>query len=269
MADFQSYIFFWWETHKRDLPWRHTSDPYSVLVSEIMLQQTQVSRVVDKYTQFLHVFPDIHTLADASKAEVIRLWKGLGYNRRALYLKRAAEVLWTSYEGQFPQSEDVLRTLPGIGKYTARAVLVFSFRRDVAMVDTNIRNIITDFFYDGIRQKESVIEQKASELVPPGKSWEWHQALMDYGALELSKRRKISARIIRKTTMPIPFRGTQRFLRGRILDLIREEPMSQKRLITLITKTYGKNTDKIHTAISDMVREGLLTRREGKVSLPR
>lgn len=235
----------------------------------MMLQQTQVSRVVGKYFEFLHIFPDIPSLAHASTADVIRIWKGLGYNRRALYLKRAAEVVWASYGGIFPQSEDELQTIPGIGKYTARAVLVFAFQKDIALVDTNIRKIITRFFYDGIPQKESVIEQKASELLPIGKSWEWHQALMDYGALELSKQKEKRVDGKRKATAHIPFRETNRFLRGRILDLIREKSMKESMLQKVIFKNHGNEKEKIRMAVSDLVREGLLIQTDGKVSLPR
>ncbi len=110
-ADFQTHIFSWWETHKRDLPWRHTSDPYRILVSEMMLQQTQVSRVVEKYREFLRIFPDINSLAHASTADVIRAWKGLGYNRRAVYLKRAAEVLMNIHNGILPETENDLKKI--------------------------------------------------------------------------------------------------------------------------------------------------------------
>ncbi len=254
--------------HKRDLPWRHTFDPYKILVSEIMLQQTQVSRVVEKYYEFLRIFPDIYSLAHASTADVIRVWKGLGYNRRALYLKRAAEVLVRKYNGNFPQSANDLQEIPGIGKYTAGAILVFAFRKNIGVVDTNIRKIITGFFYDGIQQKESVIEQKASELVPIGKSWEWHQALMDYGALEFSKQKEKVAVGIRKGTAYVPFRDTNRFLRGRILDLIREKSIRETKLLTLIYKTHRKDKQIIRTVISDLVREGLLIQTDGIVSLP-
>ena len=112
-AQFQEYIFSWWKTHARDLPWRHTSDPYRILVSEVMLQQTQVSRVVEKYSAFLTAFPTVQSLACAPSALVIRQWKGLGYNRRALYLKKAAERVISCYNGQFPTTEQELLSLPG------------------------------------------------------------------------------------------------------------------------------------------------------------
>lgn len=235
----------------------------------MMLQQTQVSRVVEKYREFLRIFPDINSLAHASTADVIRVWKGLGYNRRAVYLKRAAEVLMNIHNGIFPETENDLKKIPGIGTYTARAVLVFAFRKDIAVVDTNIRKIITEFFYDGIHQKESVIEQKAAQLVPYGKSWEWHQALMDYGALELSKKKGKTLGTTRKEIKAIPFRDTKRFLRGRILDLIRDNPRKQTELIALVTKTYGKDRTQVRIALSDMIREGLLTKQKNILQLPK
>ena len=183
IKEFQLAIFSWWKLHKRDLPWRHTRDPYKILVSEVMLQQTQVSRVLPKYIEFIKQFPAVNELAQSSGAEVLRIWKGMGYNRRALYLQKAAQEIVHSYKGIFPKRESLLTKLPGVGTYTARAILVFAYKQDVAMVDTNIRQIITHFFFEDISQKPSVIQEVADKLVPPGKSWEWHQALMDYGAL--------------------------------------------------------------------------------------
>ena len=182
---FQAYIFAWWKTHRRDLPWRHTHDPYKILVSEVMLQQTQVSRVLPKYREFIQAYPTVKDLARASNSDVLKIWKGMGYNRRALYLKKAAEI------GEFPKSEGELVKLPGLGTYTARAILVFAYRKNVAMVDTNIRQIITHFFFHDAPQKDKIIQNIADQLVPKGKSWEWHQALMDYGALALEKKSKI------------------------------------------------------------------------------
>ena len=146
---FQKSIFTWWNSHKRDLPWRHTRDPYWIMVSEVMLQQTQVLRVIAKYAEFIQAFPMVRDLAQASPADVLRIWKGMGYNRRALYLLRAAKAIVEIYHGKFPVSEEELIKLPGLGKYTARAILVFAYAQEVPLVDTNIRQIITHFFFDG------------------------------------------------------------------------------------------------------------------------
>src|SRR5688572_18272750 len=113
IKDFQKHIFSWWKDNRRDLPWRRTNDPYLILVSEVMLQQTQVSRVLPKYAEFLEAFPSVHALAAASPAVVLRLWKGMGYNRRALYLQKTAQVVRDTYKGVFPKEEKLLAQLPG------------------------------------------------------------------------------------------------------------------------------------------------------------
>ena len=145
-----------------------------------MLQQTQVSRGLPKYLEFIQTFPNVEALAGASPAQVLRIWKGMGYNRRAVYLQKAAKAIVDIYKGRFPDTEPELTGLPGLGRYTARAILVFAFKKDIAMVDTNIRQIITHFFFHDIPQPEKIIQEVADQLVPKGKSWEWHQALMEY-----------------------------------------------------------------------------------------
>lgn len=265
---FRSYIFSWWKKNARDLPWRHTSDPYAILVSEVMLQQTQVSRVLEKYDVFLGKYPTVFSLADAPASEIIRDWKGLGYNRRALYLHRSARIVVEKYKGIFPKSETELLSIPGIGKYTARAILVFAFRHTVAMVDTNIRKIITHFFYDDRTQPESVIWETANRLVPKGKSWEWHQALMDYGALELAKQTgKNPARSIRRKKT-VPFNQTNRFLRGRILDALRVSPRNDSGLVSEMVRTCKRPESVVRDAVEQLIREGLCERTGAVLSLP-
>ena len=256
---FQNFIFSWWAYHKRDLPWRHTRDPHKILVSEMMLQQTQVARVLPKYDEFLFFFPDVFALAAASRAKVLRVWKGMGYNRRALFLRRAAEQIVKDYHGEFPESEKELIKLPGVGTYTARALLVFAYGEDVALVDTNIRQIITHFFFKDKLQKESVIQDTANQLLPAGKSWEWHQALMDYGALALE-------RVSQKKS--IPFKNSNRFYRGRIMDLLREKNYQEPRLLVHLTEIYNKPQYFFKKILSGLARDGLLARNHGRVSLP-
>lgn len=220
---FQQFIFSWWKENRRDLPWRQTQDPYRILVSEVMLQQTQVSRVLPKYAEFTRAFPDVQALAQARPSAVLRLWKGMGYNRRALYLKKAAEIVVHEHKGKFPKDELLLIKLPGLGTYTARAILVFAFKQNTAPVDTNIRRIITHFFFKDVPQKEKIIQEVADTLIPTGKSWEWNQALMDYGALALPKLRTQNSNLNDQKKERVPFRETNRFFRGRIMDLLREK----------------------------------------------
>ena len=242
---FQAYIFAWWKTHRRDLPWRHTHDPYKILVSEVMLQQTQVSRVLPKYKEFIEKYPTANSLARASTSDVLKIWKGMGYNRRVLYLKKAVEV------GIFPKDEKELVKLSGVGTYTARALLVFAYRKDIAMVDTNIRQIITYFFFHNIPQKENIIQTAADQLVPDGKSWEWHQALMDYGALALPKNSKI----IKKQK---EFIGSNRYFRGKLMDVLREHSIKEEKAL----KEFSI------TVIGGLVKDGLIMRKNGMLQLP-
>ncbi|MBI3955949.1 Fe-S cluster assembly protein HesB [Candidatus Gottesmanbacteria bacterium] len=267
IVSFQQKVFTWWSTHKRDLPWRRTRDPYRIMVSEVMLQQTQVLRVVAKYREFIERYPRVSNLAHATPAEVLRIWKGLGYNRRALYLHRAAKTIAEAYHGKFPINERELIKLPGLGTYTARAILVFAYKQEVPLVDTNIRQIITHFFFADQPQKASVIEDVARKLLPKGKSWQWHQALMDYGALEL---RNIQInKYTNKQMEKIPFRESNRFYRGRIIDRLREGEISEKKFLNELGKTYTKPVAFLHSIIASLVKDGLIERTSrGVLRLP-
>ena len=161
-------VLTWYAEHGRDLPWRHTRDPYAILVSEVMLQQTQVSRVVPRYLAWLERWPDAAALAAAMPAEVIGAWSGLGYNRRAVNLHRCAQAV--SQRGEFPRDQAELRALPGIGPYTAAAIACFAFGDQVAAPDVNARRVLGRAFGD-------------SDLPPPpGRAYEWNQALFDLGS---------------------------------------------------------------------------------------
>lgn len=183
----QGRLLSWFAGRSRDLPWRRTRDPYAILVSEIMLQQTQVERVIPKYLAFIAAFPTLEALAEAPTAEVIRLWAGLGYNRRAVNLQRAARAVRDEHGGVFPREVEALRRLPGVGPYTAGAVACFAFEQDVAFMDTNIRRVLRRALVgpDGSEPEPSERELLAlgAALVPPGRGWAWNQAIMELGAL--------------------------------------------------------------------------------------
>ncbi|MBI3342622.1 hypothetical protein HY032_00500 [Candidatus Gottesmanbacteria bacterium] len=257
ITTFQHRIFLWWKTYRRDLPWRRTHDPYRIMVSEVMLQQTQVLRVLPKYIEFLDAFPTVFSLASASPAQVLRIWKGMGYNRRALYLHKAARAIVTEHHGTFPISEHELVRLSGLGTYTARAILVFAYAQEVPLVDTNIRQIITHFFFEDQRRKESVIEEVARQILPEGKSWEWHQALMDYGALELQK---VNGKRQKERKNQIPFKDSNRYFRGRIIDRLREGEISEKKLINELGKTSTKPVAFLHSIFDSLIKDGLIER---------
>jgi A/G-specific adenine glycosylase len=260
---FQSMIFIWWKGNRRDLPWRHTHDPYNIAVSEIMLQQTQVLRVIPKYREFIERYPTVFDLAKSSTASVLRMWKGMGYNRRALYLHKMAKIVVEKYQGKFPTDEKLLTKLPGLGKYTTRAILVFAYKKDIACVDTNIRKIITHFFFNDKPQSDSIIQSAADRLVPTGKSWEWHQALMDYGSVNLKNKRR------NKYSDKQPFKETSRFYRGRIIDMLRKKKYPEIKIIQLVHDQYGKQEYEIQSIINGLVKDGLVTRKKGILFLPK
>jgi A/G-specific adenine glycosylase len=174
----------WFADHARDLPWRRTRDPYQILVSEIMLQQTQVDRVIPRYHAFLAEFPTLQDLAAAPTSAVIRAWAGLGYNRRAVNLQRTARTVLDKHGGIFPHDSASLLMLPGIGPYTAGAIACFAFEQDVAFIDTNIRRVIRRLFFPpGAAPNERELVAHAETLIPPGQGWRWNQAIMELGAL--------------------------------------------------------------------------------------
>ena len=189
---FQRRLLAWYARHGRDLPWRRTRDPYRVLVSEIMLQQTQVDRVVPKYHQFLERYPTLDDLAGARARDVRRLWYPLGYNIRPVRLHQIARETVARYGGRLPDTAEGLRGLPGIGRYTAGAVLSFAYGQDAAILDTNVRRVLSRVFI-GPRRMQRLRGEKAywdlaEALVPPGRAYDFNQALMDFGATWCSPR---------------------------------------------------------------------------------
>jgi A/G-specific adenine glycosylase len=219
VAELQGRILGWYAANGRDLPWRRTTDPYAILVSEIMLQQTQVPRVIPKFTGFLAVYPRLEDLAEAPLHEVLRLWKGLGYNNRARRLRDSAATTVATADGgpaQLPRTLDGLRALPGIGPYTARAVLAFAHNDDVAAVDANVRRVLTHELSLPADTGDRELQHVADAVLPLGRSRDWHNALMDYGALVLTAR----ATGIASRTRQSAFEGSRRWYRSRLLQAL-------------------------------------------------
>jgi A/G-specific adenine glycosylase len=183
---FQQRLLRWYARHRRDLPWRRTSDPYHILVSEIMLQQTQVDRVIPKYHEFLARYPTLESLARARTADVKRVWYPLGYNVRPVNLQGIARETLARYGGRLPDEAGALRSMRGIGPYTAGAILSFAYRRDAALVDTNVRRVLTRVFLGprraGRLRGDRAIWALAERLVPARRAYDYNQALMDFGA---------------------------------------------------------------------------------------
>lgn len=180
-------VLAWGARHLRDLPWRRSRDPWAVLVSEVMAQQTGVDRVVPYYERFLARFPTPAACAEAPAGDVVRLWSGLGYNRRAVNLHGCAQAVVDRHGGALPADLAALLALPGVGAYTARAVLAFAFEREVGVVDTNVGRVLARWAGRPLPSPEA--QALADGLVPPGRAWHWNQAIMELGGTVCLRRR--------------------------------------------------------------------------------
>lgn len=191
-AGFRRRLLRWYRRHGRDLPWRHTRDPYHVMVSEFMLQQTQVSRVEAYYQRFLHRYPTVAALAAAAPAAVRESWEGLGYYRRAANLHQLAQQVVTDHGGVIPADPAVLLRLPGVGRYTAGAVASFAYERSTPAVDTNVARVLRRVFHPRLPKSGAAgkLWATGAALVPrQGKrAWEFNQAIMELGALVCTAR---------------------------------------------------------------------------------
>jgi A/G-specific adenine glycosylase len=185
-GDRGSALLSWFEARARDLPWRRTRDPWAVLVAELMLQQTQVARVVPRYEAFLDRWPTPAACAASSVGEVVEAWAGLGYNRRAVNLHRCAAVVVAEHDGRLPEDREALLALPGIGPYTARAVLAFAFEHDVGVLDTNAARVLAR--WEGASLRPKAAQAAADAAVVPGQGWAWNQAMLDLGATRCRPR---------------------------------------------------------------------------------
>jgi len=260
ITSFQQFILSLYKEHKRDLPWRKTNDPYCILVSEIMSQQTQIARVVPKYLSWIKKFPTIVSLAHAQTRDVLAYWSGLGYNRRAVYLQRCAQKILTTHQGVFPQEENELLKLPGVGDYTAKAILCFAFNNQVAVIDTNIRKVITVHFYDGSVPEKKELESFAEKLIPKNRAYDWNQALMDYAGQEL-KRKKIP--VVKQA----PFKNSNRYFRGQILKyLLRQRTISQNEFFDIFHQNIEQK--RLKKILLLLAKDKLIVGKKGTYSLP-
>jgi len=299
----------WYAREQRDLPWRATSDPYAILVSEIMLQQTQVDRVLPKYEQFLSAFPTLEDLAAASTADVISVWVPLGYNRRAISLQSIARQVITDYGGRIPDTIDELLKLKGVGRYTAGAIACFAYRKHVATVDTNIRRVLHRIFL-GLEHPEPKVNDSqmlslAEQVLPEDKAYNWNQALMDLGATictsnnpeclgcplqescqaykemsqyslfpsgtVLRQLRKVAEK--KSTYQAQPFTSTNRYFRGRIVDLLRSLPVDERISLAALgpkikPEFSAEDLAWLQKIVDGLVKDGLLDYNEDGVRLP-
>ncbi|OGG72029.1 hypothetical protein A3A35_01020 [Candidatus Kaiserbacteria bacterium RIFCSPLOWO2_01_FULL_51_21] len=254
-AQFRKIVYVHYKRYARSFPWRKTRDPYKILVSETMLQQTGVERVVQKYRAFLKRFPTIRALARVPLKEVLKEWQGLGYNRRAKLLRDAAKAIVAEYQGKFPKNEKILESLPGIGPYTARAVMAFAFNKPVVFIETNIRTVfLHHFFKNRTTISDSEILPYMVKMLDKKNPRKWYSALMDYGA----SLKKFGVRLNAKSahyTKQSKFEGSIRQLRGRILKMALEKG---KVNIKKLAKEMKKPPAQVRAATGVLRREGLL-----------
>jgi A/G-specific adenine glycosylase len=257
MKEFREMVLTHYREHGRDLAWRKTTDPYHILVSEIMLQQTQVDRVALKYPRFLEVFPDFPSLAQAELSAVLNEWQGLGYNRRAIALQKCARRVVEEFGGHLPADVDILATFPGIGKATASSICAFAFNMPVVFIETNIRRIFIHFFFG---DRETVTDAEILPLAERALYREdpctWYNALMDLGT-ELRTKVQNPNRRSRHYTRQAAFEGSDRKIRGEILRLLLPgERLSEENL----TERFSDDPERIHRILRNLVDEGFLQR---------
>lgn len=235
------------------MPWRRDTRPYHVLVSELMLQQTQVSRVVPKFEAFVARFPDEKTLAAASLSDVLRLWQGLGYNRRAKYLHDAAKMIVHDYRGMMPGTYDELLRLPGVGKNTAGAILAYAYSQPAIFVETNIRTVYIHHFFDDTSQvSDAMIVDKLTDTLDRDQPRRFYQALMDYGSwLKASGVRNVTRS--KHHTRQAPLEGSVRQVRGQIITALSQREMTHSQLVETVT-----HDQRLTPALDGLVRDGLV-----------
>ncbi len=263
-AEFQELVWSKAKELYRDMPWRHDTRPYYVLVSEIMLQQTQVERVIPKFEAFIAAFPNEKALAQASLAEVLKLWSGLGHNRRAKFLHEAAQKIMHSYQGVFPDTLEHLVSLPGVGVNTAGAILAYSFNQPVVFVETNVRTV---YFHHFFEEKEAVsdkeIRELAAQTIDTEHPREWYWALMDYGSF--LKRAGVgqnskSAHYKRQS----PLKGSVREVRGQIIRALTTEDKTTEELRHAV-----QADERFVPALEGLLGEGLVAQTNEALHLAR
>jgi A/G-specific adenine glycosylase len=261
IADFQTEVLDYYYANKRDLPWRQPEvngvfDPYKIMVSEIMLQQTQVSRVIEKYHQFIEAFPTVDVLANASLNEVLLLWQGLGYNRRGRFLREAAIKIMSDHQGVMPQIVDELTTLPGIGTNTASAIVVYAHDQPITFIETNIRTVYLHYFFrDEEDVSDSQILSVVEQTIEKSSPRDWYWALMDYGTYIKKEYGNPNVRS-KHYTKQSKFEGSKRQVRGAVIRALSERPYTKDELAVLVA---DKRLDAV---LKDLSHEQLIAEKD-------
>lgn len=252
ITEFKEFIWNFYRDNKRDFAWRNSHNPYYILVSEVMLQQTRTSRVVHKYEEFIAAFADFQALADASLRDVLGVWQGLGYYRRARFLHQLAQKVVNEYAGILPQDTKTLQTLPGIGPNTAASICAFAFNQPTVFIETNIRTVFIDSFF---RDKTDITDKQLLPLITAAldsnNPREWYYALMDYGVFLKSQQVNPSRKSAHYTKQS-KFEGSDRQIRAKILKtVVKKENVSHQELISII----NNNSERVEKIIYQLLSE--------------
>jgi A/G-specific adenine glycosylase len=254
---------FYKKQGRHTLLWRKTVDPYKIAISEIMLQQTQVSRVEAKYKEFLKHFPTIRTLSQAKQKDVLKIWLGLGYNRRAKFLHSMAKIVVSRYKGVAPKDIKEIEKLPGIGPYTARAIATFAYNQPHVLIETNIRTVFIHHFFSkrkNVSDKE--IESYLKETLDQENPRVWYWALMDYGSF-LKQSGNVAHRKSSTYAKQSAFDGSKRQIRGAIIRLLANKPLLQQEIIKALP---GTNHDVIEI-MNTLIEEGFIRKSRDRYRL--
>ncbi len=260
LSSFIKRIYDYYRDNKRPFAWRNTDNPYYVVVSEIMLQQTQTHRVVDKFDQWVATFPTIEALAQSPQDKVLATWQGLGYNRRALALKQLAQQVVQEFKGEIPNDPDTLVTFKGIGPYTASSICTFAFNKPTVFIETNIRAVfIHEFFPKEKEVHDNQLMPLIEKTLDKKEPREWYYALMDYGVM-LKKTHKNPSRNSAHHTKQSKFEGSDRQVRGTILKmLISDRSLSEQDFI----HTIPREAPKVKKILSSLEQEGFIRYNKG------
>lgn len=262
IKNFQQYIWSFYKKAGRKFIWRYIDDPYKIVVSEIMLQQTQTCRVIEKYKNFIAVFADFKSLASASLLDVLRLWQGLGYNRRGKYLHCIAQKVVNEFDGQLPNCPQILEALPGIGPATASSICAFAFNSPTVFIETNIRAVFIHHFF---QYQEKVHDKEIFPLIKltldTTNPREWYYALMDYGVM-LKKRLPNPNKKSKHYTKQSKFEGSNRQIRGMILKiLIKHNSITKSSLFDFINHEKGR----VESVFGQLIDEDFIVEKNGKI----
>lgn len=262
-ATFRRIVYAYYKKEGRALPWRNSFDPYRIAVSELMLQQTQVTRAVVKYREFLRAFPTVYDLAHAPLGKVLEVWSGLGYNRRAKYLKLLAKRVVGVYGGKFPNTKAELRTLAGIGEYTANAILVFAYNEARVCIETNIRTVYIHHFFPGKKSvTDAEISAVVSKTIDTKNPREWYWALMDYGSY-LKQNGNTMHRNSSRYVLQSAFKGSRRAIRGAIL----RELLVRPRTPADLSGQIGGDEKIIRSVLADLEHEAMVKKQNRRYTI--